>query len=287
VIDGQLQPWSDEVRVSMQRMKQGSVVALPPLFYAGDSRHPTWSLTSLADDEDDPEQIFQVHRDDGPPLGIILNQTCDLVREQQPWVQVAPVYQLQSVPSTLRGNAEHGRVLYMVPLTAEVLPAGGPWVADLRIEVPIEKGWFTERAVYEAFESEPEYLDFAERLAGRRSRPAVADVVINHVVEPLRRWLGTAEPSIYEPVSEVRLSVGGTRLTPERARLLVLTERDPLPPAPRGAWDGWWDESREPAADAGLTLVSNRYETLRTLPAIDYKESAPLDFEYLSEGVVA
>jgi hypothetical protein len=285
VIDGQLESWSDEVRLSMQRLKQGSVVPLPPMFYGADTRFPTWSLTALADEDDDPEQILQVHRDDGPPLGIVLTQTCDLVREQQPWVQVAPVFALNSLPEHLRGNAERGKVLYMVPLTHDVLPAGGPWIADLRMEVPMEKGWFVERQVYEAFGEEQEYLSFAERLAGRRARPALADVVITHVVKPLRNWLGQVEPGVHEPVSEVRLAVGGNRLMPDRAGLLVLTERDPLPPAPREAWDSWWDETREPAAQAGLALVANRYETLRTLAAIDYRDSAPLDFEYLSEGV--
>ena len=267
----------------MANLKQGEVLPVPPFFYAGDARYPTWQLTGTADEAEPPEQIFEIHPDDRPPYGVVTTQTCDLVRTNQPWVQVAPVYPLATLRQDLQDQAQAGRVLYLVPLTGPDLP-DGPWVADLRIELPIEKGWFVGKHVLEGFASEVEYVRFGDRLAGRRKRPALADQLIDLVVIPLKQWLDSADPAVHQPIQEVRLAVGGSRLSPDSARLLVLTEREPLPRAAREAWDEWWDQARERAAAEGLTLLGSRYATLRTIPAVEYVESAPLDFEYLSRS---
>ena len=125
-----------------------------------------------------------------------------------------------------------------------------------------------------------------ERLAAKRDRPALATPVVNTVIRPLANWLrGNAGLREAAKVDELRLAIAPSRLDVERAGLLVLTNDEPLPTADRAPWEPWWGRTRPRAADAGIDLLANQYESYETLTARAYRNAVSLDFGYLSRGV--
>ncbi len=282
------QPWPEEVRHAVASFKQGDLVERPPFVYIAFPQYGIWALSR--GDDTETEVLIEVDREDSPAYGLITTQTCDLVEEdraapREPWFQVAPVYDASGMDAGKRGYLRKDRIGHLIELTGRDLP-DGLWVADFRIEVPVEKSWLIGKQPLAGFEDESGYLRLAQRLAGRRARPALAGILIEHVVSPLRRWLGGMNRQrarqLRDPVHELRLAVAGNRLHPDGATLVVLTESDPLPEGVRRAWDDWWEETHETAKAAGLPLLANRYETLRSVSAQDYLEAVPLDFGYLS-----
>lgn len=156
------------------------------------------------------------------------------------------------------------------------------WVADLRLEVPVEKGWLVGRTPIDAFASEDEYEDLALRLAATRERPALAESVIEAVVRPLQKWLKTKPGRrAAATVHEVRLHLGGTRLSPTAAGLLVISVSEVLSGPHREAWDQWWDKTAA-ATMSGPALLPPDYVTLDSISARKYVESVPLNFGYMS-----
>lgn len=282
------QPWPQDVLDAVARFKQGDLVERPPFVYSATPRHGIWKPSKDPESESEAETI-ELDSRDSPPFGLITTQTCDLAEEgtpKQPWFQVAPVYRVGEMDEGRRAMLRRGRINHLVELTGNALPEG-IWVADLRIEFPIEKSWLVGKVPLPSFDDEADYSRLSEHLSRRRKRPALATILIDYVVKPLKRWLErlvrTARGRrILESVAELRLAVAGSLLDPDGAALVVISESEPLEQEVQNAWDGWWDSTHEAAKAAGLPLLANRYETLRTISAQDYLETVPLDFSYLS-----
>jgi hypothetical protein len=261
VIDEGLdQPWPDPVRAAAQPFLQGHLIARPPLFYAADLRHPVWGTTRLVADEtreiDRGEDFVDLAPDDRPPYGIITTQSCDLAEErpepQQPWLAVAPVYAV-TADSSLR---DRDYIFQLAPPDVE----GDVWVADLRIEMALEKGLLVARTPIEAFPDEDGYVAFANFLARRRGRPALASV-FHEVLSATTRRL-RSERNAYRTLArrargnvyKLMLAIeDGTRLAPVAAKLYVVTDGPPSDDA-RGWFDLWWNEARLVAESHGLQL---------------------------------
>ena len=286
--EGLPDPWPPEVLEALARFKQGDLVERPPLFYAASPAHGIWDLTRGAGVADAEEDLLELSDEDRPSYGLITTQTCDIAEEgrpDHPWVEVVPVYRLVDLSDEERALLESHRRSHLVLLEPPDLD-DGPWVADLRIEVPIEKSWLVGRTPVDSFASEEEYQILAERLAAKRERPALATPVMDTIVRPLANWLrrgGGLKAAAM--VDELRLAVGPSRLTVDRASLLVLTNEEPLPDADRIPWDRWWGRTQPRAAEVGIDLLANQYETYDTLSARAYRATVPLDFGYLSRGV--
>jgi len=293
VIDeGNHQPWPREVIDAVARFKQGDLVERPPLFYFATPRYGVWDFTRMqATDADQGGELFEVDPEDGPPFGLITTQTCDLTeqspRPRQPWIKVAPVYEASgALPDEGRRNqARQHQIGHLVVLTNQTLPSG-LWVADLRIEAPIEKSWLIGRDPVTGFETEAQYLKLAERLAGRSNRPALDNTVSNLVVRSLRAGFDKLsrlkKADIIGELQEVRLETNDPRMAITSARLMVITYDDPTPEAIRLWFDLWWDTAQEECRSAGIALIANHYTTLAKLSAADYVPAIPLDFDYLS-----
>lgn len=286
---GNSHPWSPEVVAASARFKQGALVEQPPFFYAAGSRHGVWAFTRAVGDPSLMSELLEIDPADGPPFGLITTQTCDLneqsPRPKQPWLMVAPVYQADTLlDQSQRTQVEQGQIGHLVMLAPPPLPAG-IWVADLRIEVPLEKSWLVGKQPIEAFPDEDGYLRLARRLAQRRERPALDNVLSDGIVRSLRdgfRRLRGRRHQLVAQIREIRLFVDGTRLAPTAARLLVITHAKPSPAEVTRWFDSWWDEARSICQQQGLSLLANRYATLDTMTAADYVTSVPLDFDYLS-----
>ena len=148
--------------------------------------------------------------------------------------------------------------------------------------VPVEKGWLVGRAALDGFASEPEYDQLASRLATRFGRPAYAASVVEHVLKPsyelwreiVDRYEGT------DPIVDVGLELGRSRLDPVNAQLVFLLEVD-IPPELRAYIVDWWQPLSEKARAAGLGLIP-RFVRLDQLTAREYRRLDILDAAALS-----
>jgi hypothetical protein len=289
VIDAGLpEAWPPEVVQALALVKQGHLVERPPIFYAASPRHGIWELTRETGDPELGEDLLELAEDDRPEYGLITTQTCDLVEERapdHPWFQVVPVYRLTDVSEEERRLLESHRRSHLVLLAPPTLDEA-TWVADLRVEVPLEKSWLVGRTPIESFPDEQAYQVLSERLAATRERPALATPVVDTVIRPLANWV-RREAGMREAakVDQLRLAISPSRLHVERASLLVLTNEEPLSVVARVPWDRWWGRTRGRAAESGIDLLANRYESYGTITARDYLNAVPLDFGYLSRGV--
>jgi hypothetical protein len=138
---------------------------------------------------------------------------------------------------------------------------GDVWVADLRIEMPLEKGLLVGRAPIEAFPGEVGYIAFANFLARRRGRPALASVFHEVLSATTRRLKGErnanralarrARQNVYRLMLAIE---DGTRLEPVAAKLYVVTD-GPLTDDARAWFDLWWNVARLVAEEHGLQLL--------------------------------
>lgn len=276
--------WPDEVRAATAKFKQGNLVENPPFFYAATPKWAIWDFTSKEGDPGLPMDLLQIDVADCPPFGLITTQTCDLDEQRpsprKPWIQVAPVYDANGLIRTnqQRGQLDSGNIYHLVHLTSGSLP-GGLWVADLRLEFPVEKSWLVGRDPIEAFDGELGYLDLAQRLAGLRERPALANELVE-VVKSIDVWIdGLDALQRAEALSaSVRIIVGGDRLRSDSAQLLLIG-RVPITESVRNLWEECWKTAHTAARANGVELIGNRYETLASLSAAEYLRSAPLQFD--------
>lgn len=265
--------------------KQGDVVERPPFFFARGAI-PVWDAPDdddAADDDggaedDDLSVVDELHPDDGPPLGIIVSQTCDVdeVGEpEQPWITVCPVYELP-------GDDEDRRYLlsksYIYPLNGSKLPAGD-WAADLRIEIPIEKGWLVDRSRVAGFASESEADAFAHLLGVRRARPALANDLVNAINRTLSKKRSNkkkAAKKIWPKLCRILLDIDeGTRLLPTAVRLHVVAwggADDDI----RKWFDAWEDGARKIAEEHQITLMATHYHDAEAMNLSVYNRCVDL-----------
>jgi len=278
--------WPAEVLKALARFKQGDLVPHPPFFYVAQPAFGIWDLTG-AEGGNASEELFELAEDQRPAYGLITTQTCDLVEEgrpDHPWLQVSPVYELLDVPEDQLELLRDHRRSHLVLLDSPSLD--GVWVADLRIEMPIEKSWLVGKDPTPSFRTEEQLEVLAQRLAAKKDRPALANSVMTAVVRPLANWLrGNAGRAEAAKVDELRLAVAPSRLEVDRAGLLVLTDGAPLGAADRAPWDRWWQRTQPRAADAGIDLIGNQYESYDSLSARELRASVSLNFSYLSRGM--
>lgn len=276
-------PWPDEVTESAQRFRQGHLIERPPLFYFADLSRPVWDLSVAAAEgvgEDDARQLIELDPEQCPPYGVLTSQDCDITEEgrpnpAQPWVQVAPVYAVDG-GDRLR---ERDFIISLDPPTLE----GGPWVADLRIELPLEKGVLVDRDPIEGFSSEEAYYRFADQLARRRGRPALAAVfheVISMTFREVKQqssgWKRKTK-RVRDHVYKLLLAIQeGTRLDPAAAQLCVVIDDEPDEETKE--WFGeWFDRARQVAEAHGLTLLPVSWIDRRSVDLERYDDLVEID----------
>lgn len=251
---------SDEkIRTAAKQFRQGHLIELPPLFYGANLEAPVWDLATAVASEgfDDPFAVVEIHDDDRPPYGIITTQSCDIWRvDQQPWLQISPVFPL-----------EDDEILSAGEFIVELDPpdVDGRWYADLRLEMPLEKGMLLGRSPIESWPDEDRSLRFADVLARRRGRPAlhsVFHVILNEVMGSMKRESNAMRKKlrrVRKRVYGVRLAIeDGTRIEPVAAKLYVLTKGDPGAEenAEVHEWfEAWWDIASAKAEEEGLRLL--------------------------------
>lgn len=287
MIDDRLpSPWPQTVLDAVRQFRQGYVVDRPPLFYFRRDEHPLLRVQLEPEEQAPEESLIDLEPSDRPPYGLITTQTCDLYEEgspRQPWFAVAPVYDY--TPNLKSGQLEQirrGEFGYLVLLTAEWF-GPGVWVGDLRIEVPLEKGWLVGREPRPGFASLAEYKTLAARLATRRGRPALSAPLTEAIVMPLRAWLKDKGRRYRDEAESLRLRVVGDPATSEIGGLVVVAAGDGLSDEAQAAWSSFEADLIDTAAKHGITALEFLYGTYDDLTGRDIEASVRLDFDYLSQ----
>jgi hypothetical protein len=280
VIDRHLRgPWPENVAEACGRFKQGDLIKKPPFFYGVSSRSRIWGPDEENDADDpveegeaddavgDESHVDELHPDESPEFGIITTQTCDLSeqgRPTQPWIQVSPVYRLEGEPEDQEYLLSKA---YITELTGPDLPEGR-WVADLRIEVPLEKTVLLDRAPIAGFGSEDEADEFARRLGVRRARAALANELVETVIRLIRKKKANNKARaarVWDDLYKLGLQIEeGTRLKPAAVRLHVICTGDPSVLVQEWFTE-WEDGARHEAAEVDITLHTTRYHDARSM----------------------
>lgn len=272
---------------AVAKFDQGDIVERPPFFYAAVPSRGVWSTTTLLVDEvsDGEEVVIEVDPEDRPPYGVITSQGCDILDiGRKPWVQVAPVFDAADILADERRLADVRRDA--VPHLALLDPPRleGVWVADLRLEMPIEKSWLAGRTPIAGFADDEGRRHFAQRLAGRLERPALPDEIHETVVRPLRRWLDKAGTKIGQALAEAgvefRLSFQAFGEQKYECRLLVVGRRSEVPSLVSDALEKWWRRFAG-VDESGVHVLGSRYCSSEELNAREYLSSVLLDDRFL------
>lgn len=284
--------WPTEVLSALRTFRQGDVVERPPFFYAMSPLHPVCA-TKLIDPHEGMTtgdyDLVEYPDERRPPFGMITTQTCDIQeqgRPAQPWVSIAPVYNaMRLTPDQQRAVKRHEKG-YLIHLTGPAF-IDGFFVADLRIELPVEKGWLVGKAPLDGFVDDDGRIACANRLALRLGRPALANEVVEHVTGPLRGWLrgmgAQARAETHEPVAEIGVEVFGSHDRPDAVKLVVLARTDPLSEEARDRWSSWAVTTQAALPDdVTPTFLGVEVTTLSDVTAARYRKLVILDFRFLS-----
>lgn len=269
-------PWPDKVLEALGRFKQGDVMEKPAFFYAIATGGRIWGPDEEdeeePDDPDDRSQVAEWHAEDSPQFGIITTQTCDILEQgepAQPWVQISPVYRLEEDDSAENQERLLSKA-YIVELNGPDLP-DGRWVADLRIELPVEKSVLAGMKPIAGFATEDEADDFGRRLGVRRARPALADELVRNVTRLIGRRKTNNKPrsaAVWAELYKLGLQIEeGTRFKPLAVRLHVITAEEPSELV-REWFAAWEDAARAKAQAVGITLHTTRHHDARSMDVI-------------------
>jgi len=273
---GRSHPWPDDLTAHLDTFRQGHIVDHIPVFFLGSGQklwnQPRRDVAPLPDDTTllvaEPLEVVR--------SAMLLTQACDLMKPRNPWATVAPVYEATGrLTAGDLGLARVGRITHFVHLTAP-WTAGEFWVADLRLELPVEKSVLADREPRDAFSSEVEYATLAERLGAQRARPATPQACLKWVVEPLYALLaamGDAGISLLAGVREIRLQWNDPH-EPTVVTVFVIGTDDTDSTPDASGWSSVIDQIYEHASENGLTIVGPELTTLWQMSAADYITSA-------------
>ncbi|HZO64518.1 MAG TPA: hypothetical protein VFB74_05915 [Kribbellaceae bacterium] len=287
--EGLAEAWPDDVLSSIRVFQQGDLIERPPFFYVASPRYGIWQFTKDVGDPEVTDDLLEVAREFCPPYGMVTTETCDLTEEdsarpRQPWVSVAPVY---DVASRLDDNQadllDRGRINYWRRVYSDLL-APGIWVVDARIEFPVEKSWFVGKVPIRTAKDHEARSATAGFLAGRRDRPVLSDSLHKALITPIRRWiekLSTARrAAVLNGVAEVRLLLSGPPGDPDGAGVLVIGAGDRIPESVVKEWERKWEGWRERLDQVNIALLATAYETYDSLSARQYRESFEVRLDY-------
>lgn len=257
--------WPSGVIAAIDPFQQGHLIEEPPFFYAANLKEAVWSATRIVAAElEEAElgfELIDLDEASRPAYGIITSQSCEIVEERakplQPWIQVAPVYGCDPDSALLERD-------FIVRLNSPDLDESC-LVADLRIEVPLEKSMLVGRTPIEAFTDEQGYEDFGNLLGSRRGRPALHEM-IHDVFGKALGELKTGDKTHRKAVRRFRdkiykLKLGieeGSRLSPKAARLYVVARGEPDEEMIE-FFGEWWDRANEIAAEHDLALLKTSW----------------------------
>lgn len=267
--------WPREVVAATERFALGDLIESPPFFYGAGERHAVWDDTALSHSD---SGVAELSADSRPPYGIITSQTCDIAeraaRKEQPWVQISPVYAVES-------EADIRQRLFLYRVRPPDLPER-LWVADLRLEIPLEKSLLAGRTPIRGFASEQDAVAFAQRLGRRRDRAALADSINDVLYRRLSKRMSNNRPRAkraFDQIHAVGIEIAeGTRIEPIAVQVHFITTGGQLEDEATEFLESWWDAAREEAAghQPSLRLLPNEYHDGGRMDLAIYDRLIPL-----------
>jgi hypothetical protein len=283
--------FTSSVRNATAALRQGTLVAEPPLLYAADPAHPLYVATVAwaTSDKAAGGVVNIVSAAKRPAWGLIVSQTCDLVEEgrpKRPWTLIAPVYQLSADRGTRRMIELERGYDYLCPVTGLDADDDSLWVADLRLLVPVEKGWLVGAINDHAFVDEAGYERLARQLGRLFSRTGYATPLVTHVLKPLNALLEkiTKKYDGEDNIAEVALALGRSRLDPTNAQVVFLLE-GPIDDDLRDMILAWGQSVLENPPE-GVNVLMPRIAMLDDLTAREYRTLDHVDVSAFSPDAV-
>jgi hypothetical protein len=279
VIDKGVPPrdqWPVGITKKLAQWEQGDVVAAPPLFYFADPAVPIWEATRSYTATSVGPEVILPPQSVLPRYGLVTTQTCDISEEDssrplRPWVQIAPVYSERSWKRKLERGAGP-RYWILIP----DIPEEGVWVADLRIEVPVEKGWLAGQSRIVGFAREDEKRRVGRRLQWLRGRPAFSRELnaIHQALYDALTELEKTQPDIHQAMisdlDEIVVQVD-SYLAPTHAQLVFLTSAT-LAEECREWCQQWRDDIIESAKESGIVLQALDFRTSESVTIVEYRK---------------
>ena len=281
--------WPPEVLEACRSFACGDVVETPPYFYYADAKYAVMQRTGdYFDAAYSGAEIIDA-ADWAAPFGVITTQTCDLGEIDFdppvfPFISVSPVFDAAesldgSSRKLLREGKRIGPFLHL-PLVTE--RRSGFWVADFRLEVPIEKSWLVGKEPIKGFATETDARLVPDALHDLRSRPAWA-AVINECVESAMRLqldqLKKGDRELYEMVVREIDKIGAradSMLLPKLVTLAAFTRGEALSVDVMG----WWNQVTIVIADGlsarGVHTGPSEVHSLLTCPVTIYELYSPV-----------
>lgn len=283
--------WPTGTLAALRQFVQGDVVEAPPFFYFADPSRPVWARTHAYTADSDGPEVIEMPDGTGPPYGVITTHTCDIGEEDadrpiRPWVQISPIYDRSGdLDSGWRRKLRRGEgPRYLMHLPAL---GGGFWVADFRIEMPVEKGWLATRRRLDGFADEAAQRRVGERIAMLRSRPAFAGRFVALVQRPLvaaLKDLRTTNRDLYDrmdsQVEEVAVELDSL-LNPHSARVTLLVEQQ-VDQEIDDWWHQWWDTASESCQTTDLVLYSFAVRRTSDVSLAEYRRMTTVPLARIS-----
>jgi hypothetical protein len=275
--------WPAIIRDAASQFEQGDLVRNPPFFYWASLDHPVWDVTVDAAARDERDPLIALDPGDGPRLGMITTQSCDLdeADPKKPWFHVAPVVGADAFRdddlASICGQ-KYGYLHALPPIPGEP----GVWVADLRVEFPIEKGWLVGMTPIRCLSSLQECRELARKLGRTRARPALdgpSDLVVQH----LRKSIGRMKPAKRAqvlgslPPDGLCVKLIGTGREVTGLQLYVLSEKG-TPGADTRVWFEQWRDRIEAKVPEDFDFLGTVFGSLESLSALAYRDLVQLDF---------
>ncbi len=184
---------------------------------------------------------------------------------------MAPVYRLECDRGVRRRIELERGFAYLCPITALDSDDERLWVADLRLLIPVEKGWLVSATTANGFVDESGYERLARQLARLFSRPAYPTSIVRQLLAPLSDLLGEiAERNEgRDPIVEVGLALGRSRFDPATAQIVFMLD-GPLDDELRERVLRWGEERLDDPPES-ISVLLPRIVDLDELTAREYR----------------
>jgi hypothetical protein len=231
--------------------------------------------------------------------GMVTTQTCDLADEgagkpRFAWAQVCPVYNAEASHPTdpskhlLDGGArkliQDGRDQQRMAVPGL---GNGLWVADFRLEVPVERGWLAAQPRIAVFPNDADRWEVGRRLAWLRARPAFDTRFVKSVQQPLvaaLRALAKADRPRYILMHSDVAEVGVVSAShAEMTDVAITVLYDSLRAETKQWWLDQWEIWNELADPEGLSLLPLEFADLAVLTASEYRKMTRLPLAHISD----